>query len=129
MGKMDEFGAFLRESRLKAGYGLRFFAAAIEIQPSNLSNIEHGRIPPPQAPEMLARIAEALGFEERSAEWQNLFDLAVNHKEAALPGDVARYAGSTPGIPILLRTIQNKKLSEDELIELTDYIQQGYADR
>ena len=129
MGGIREFGAFLRESRLKSGYGLRFFATAMEMQPSNLSSIEHGRIAPPQSPDTLERIAEALGFDKGSPEWNRLFDLAVKHKEAALPADIARYAGSTPGIPVVLRTIENKKLSEDELRELTDYIRQGYPDK
>lgn len=129
MATTNEFGAFLRESRLKASYGLRFFATAIEMQPSNLSNVEHGRIPPPQDPDTLARIAEALGFDEGDSNWQMLFDLAVKHKEAALPADVVRYAGSTPGIPVLLRTIQNTQLSESELRDLADYIRQRYTDK
>ena len=99
------------------------------MQPSNLSNIEYGRIAPPQDHDALARIAEALGFEEGSPGRQRLFDLAIEHKEGALPADVARYAGSAQGIPVLLRTIQNRQLSEEELRELADYIQERYADK
>ncbi|HWR20608.1 MAG TPA: helix-turn-helix domain-containing protein [Verrucomicrobiae bacterium] len=118
------FGAYLRECRLKVGYGLRSFAEAIEMQPSNLSNIEHGRMTPPQDPTTLARIADTLGLPEGSKERTRLFDLAVAHKQPALPPDVAAFAARTPGIPVLLRTIENKRLTREELTILTDYINQ-----
>src|SRR3972149_4187260 len=86
------FGEFLRESRLKARFGLRAFAEAVEMQPSNLSNLEHGRIHPPQDPKILTRIADSLGFPKGSQERQRLFDLAVSHKKSALPSDVASFA-------------------------------------
>jgi transcriptional regulator with XRE-family HTH domain len=121
------FGQYLRQLRLKANYGLRNFAIAIEMQPSNLCNIEYGRVAPPQDKETLKRIANTLGVEPGSKEWNILFDLAVKHKEGALPADVAGYASKTPGIPVLLRTIENKKLSREELQDLMDYINRHYG--
>ncbi len=121
------FGEYLRRFRLKANYGLRSFATAIEMQPSNLCNIEYGRIAAPQDEETLKLIATTLGLEHGSKEWNTLFDLAVKHKEGALPADVARYGGKTPGIPVLLRTIENKKLSRKELQELADYVNRHYG--
>jgi hypothetical protein len=59
------------------------------MQPSNLSNVEHGRISPPQDLGTLTRLAEVLGFQEGSKERERLFDLAVSHKKSALPPDVA----------------------------------------
>ncbi len=121
------FGEYLRQLRLKANYGLRSFATAIEMQPSNLCNIEYGRTTPPQDEETLKLIATTLGLEPASEEWNTLFDLAVKHKEGSLPPDVAGYAGKTPGIPVLLRTIDNKKLSKKELQELTNYVNRRYS--
>ena len=122
MATRQPFGVYLRERRLKVGYGLRSFAEAIDMQPSNLSNMEHGRAAPPQDLVMLERIADTLGLPEGSGERTQLFDLAVAHKDRALPPDVAHFAARTPGIPVLLRTIENKRLTREDLTKLTDYI-------
>ena len=122
MRRREIFGGYLRVCRLKAGYGLRVFAEAIEMQPSNLSNVEHGRITPPQDLEALTRIAETLGFQEGSRERERLFDLAVAAKRQKLPADVAAFAAKTPGIPVILRTLQNRRLSRKEIENLTRYI-------
>jgi transcriptional regulator with XRE-family HTH domain len=122
----ETFGNFLRKKRLEAGYGLRAFAMVIDMQPSNLSNIERGKIPPPQDSERLEQIARALDIEENSGDWARLFDLAVAHKEGAVPADVAEYAAKTEGVPVLLRTAKNRQLSEDEFKQLTDYIRKHF---
>jgi len=121
MAKTITFGEFLRAHRLKAGFGLRAFAEAAALQPSNLSNMEHGRIAPPQDREMLNRITDLLNLPEGSAERATLFDLAVRGR-GRLPADVATFAARTPGIPVLLRTIENRGLSEKELARLTKYV-------
>ena len=122
MARKQTFGEFLRDRRLEAGLGLRAFAVAAGLQPSNLSNIEHSRIPPPQDRKVLARIARLLGFEEGSADWVKLFDLAVKGRDR-LPADVAAFAATTPGIPALLRTIDNRRLSQEEITQLTQYLE------
>ncbi len=109
MGKPSTFGEYLRACRLEAGYGLRAFAEAIEMQPPNLSNIEHGRANPPQDKTTLTKIADSLGL--RGGARHLLFDLAVAHKPGTLPADVADFAGKTPGVPVLLRTLADRRLS------------------
>lgn len=120
------FGEFLRVLRLRAGYGLRAFAEVVGMQPSNLSNIEHGRAAPPQDPDTLARIAGELGVERGTEEWAQLHDLAVQHKERALPPDVAAFAAEVPGIPALLRTLDDRRLSQVELRQLAQYVENRY---
>ena len=122
MARKPIFGAYLRACRLKAGLGLRTFAEAAELKPSNLSAIEHGRQPPPQSHLVLSRIADALGLPKDSSDRRRLFDLAVKHKLGTLPPDVAAFAGQTPGVPVLLRTIENRRLSKEDLKRLTEYI-------
>ncbi len=122
MGTQQAFGEFLHTCRLRAGYGLRSFAEAIDIKPSNLSNIEHGRANPPQDRAVLTRIADALGL--RRPDRHTLFDLAVKHKPGALPADLAEYAGRRPGIPVLLRTIAEGKLTRKDLDVLIEHVKQ-----
>lgn len=111
MRKKLTFGEYLRACRLKAGFGLRTFAEAAGMKPSNLCAIEYGRLAPPQSADVLTQIADALGLPPGSRGRQRLFDLAVAHKPGALPPDVAAFAGRTPGVPVLLRTIANKRLT------------------
>jgi transcriptional regulator with XRE-family HTH domain len=131
MGKRQTFGEYLRACRLKAGMGLRTFAEAAGMKPSNVSAIEYGRPAPPQSEAVLRRMADALGLPLASEERRRLAYLAVKHKVGALPPDVAAFAGRTPGIPVLLRTIENKRLSKADLKRLTEYVdaQLGTATR
>jgi transcriptional regulator with XRE-family HTH domain len=122
MERGQSFGEFLRACRLRAGYGLRSFAEAIDMQPSNLSNIEHGRANPPQDREVLTRVADTLGL--RGSERHQFFDLAVKHKPGALPADVADYVGKNPGIPVLLRTIAGRRLTRKDLDALVDHVKE-----
>jgi len=116
------FGQYVRELRLRADYGLRRFAAATGFMPSNLSNIETGKLPPPQDPERLAQIASALGLLEGTPERQRLFDLAAQERNAPLPADVQSYVRNHRAIPVLLRAARAKKLTDRQFRELTDYI-------
>jgi len=122
MGRRQSFGEYLRACRLKAGLGLRTFAEAAAMKPSNLCAIEYGRQPPPRSAEALNRIADALGLPRGSRDRQRLCDLAAKHRPGALPPDVAAFAGRTPGIPVLLRTIENKRLTRQDLERLTEYV-------
>ena len=122
MAKRQTFGQYLRACRLKAGLGLRAFAEAAGMKPSNISAIEYGRQAPPQSDAVLRRMGEALGLPPGSEERRRLADLAVKHKPGTLPPDVAAFAGQTPGVPVLLRTIQNKRLSKADLERLTEYV-------
>ncbi len=122
MARRETFGEFLRAQRLRAGFGLRAFAEAAGMQPSNLSNVEHGRIAPPQDKAALDELADLLGLAGASEERARLFDLAVEGKDR-LPADVAAFAARTPGIPVLLRTIENRGLTKDELERLTEGIE------
>jgi hypothetical protein len=83
--------------------------------------MEHGRIPPPQDKETLDELADLLGLRKASAERDKLFDLAAAGK-GRLPADVAAFAARTPGIPVLLRTIENRGLTKEELERVSKYV-------
>lgn len=129
MAKQQSFGAYLRACRLEAGLGLRTFAEAAEMKPSNLSAIELGRQRAPQSAKVLDRLADTLGLPKGSPARQRLFDLAVAHKPGTLPPDVATFAGRTRGIPVLLRTLANKRLTAADLDRLTAFVDSKLAKR
>ena len=120
------FGQMLKKLRLdEAGIGLRAFAAMIEMQPSNLSNIERDRVPPPASRQAVDRICDALGLADSDLRRAQLFDLAANVANR-IPADVADAVRKQPGVPVLVRTVANKQLSEKKLRELAEYIKEYY---
>lgn len=126
MARKITFGAYLRACRIKAGYGLLAFAEEIGMRPSNLSNVEHSRIPPPQDPDVLETMARALRLSEAGR--RRLADLAVAHK-TALPPDVARFAARHRAIPVLLRTVKDRRLTAKEVKEVAAFIERRYRKR
>jgi len=120
------FGQMLKQIRLEeADIGLREFAVLIDMKPSNLSNIERGRIAPPASRKAIDNICDALGLATTDPRRAELFDLAAAAK-GRIPADVAEAVKERKGIPVLVRTVANKQLSEEKLKELADYIEEFY---
>ncbi len=115
-----KLGTLLKKRRLSAGLGLRRFAELIEMAPSNWAAIEAGRRSLP--PERLMTVAEELGLTEGSPEWTEFFDAAKQPGE--FPADVSHLAKRRL-IPALLRTIDNRSLTDSEIQRLIEDIQNG----
>jgi len=98
----QSFGSYLRLLRFKAGYGLRTFAEAIEMQPSQLFKIERERTTPPHDLTLLEKIAATLGLPEGSEERVRLFHLAAAH----IPRQPATHL-IVSGVQAKHNTIQN----------------------
>jgi transcriptional regulator with XRE-family HTH domain len=109
---MGRFGELLRKLRLRSGFGLRKFADLIDMAPSNLSAIENGRREPPVDELKLREIATALGLSEQSEEWSEFFDAA--RQPGHLPADI-RHIADRQLVPVLLRTIENNQLSDEQI--------------
>lgn len=121
----SHFGVFLKERRLRAGFGLRVFAELVGMQTTNLSAIEHGRRKPPADPDKLKEIAESLGLTEGSEEWAQFHDFAEQAAASGeLPADV-RHMAQRPLVPALLRTVENRQLTEEQMEKLIAEIASG----
>jgi HTH-type transcriptional regulator, competence development regulator len=57
------FGKMLKESRLKAGMGLREVAGRVGISPGYLSDLENEKVPPPSE-KVIMDMAAALGADK-----------------------------------------------------------------
>ena len=122
----QSFGVLLKKIRVEeSGIELRAFADLINMKPSNLSNIERGRIPPPAGRKAIDAMCDALGLASDDPRREELFDLAAKTKNR-IPADVADAVRARPGIPVLVRTLANKQLSEKKIRELAEYIKKFY---
>lgn len=116
------FGMYLKQQRLQQGYGLREFARLLDMHPSNLSNLERDKLPPPHQKASLDIIAEALGFDEHDPRRATLFDLAVAERPDRLPADLVEYVAEVKVVPLLLRRLAEKRLSEEQICRLVQDI-------
>jgi transcriptional regulator with XRE-family HTH domain len=115
------FGEFLREIRLKREYSLRKLAKELKMDIGNLSKIENGKLKPPMKEQFIEDISEILELEKSDVEM--LIDMA-SHENGEYPRDIKESLQESNYIPVLLRTISNKKLSDEQIRELTNKLNQ-----
>lgn len=124
--KKETFGTMLKKIRLEdARIGLRAFADLIGWQASNLSNLERGRVKAPADHKKILEICDALGLAPQDPRRTQLIDLAAKDRDA-VPGDVAEAIRQQPGMPVLVRTVTNRRLDDKKLKELAEYIRTFY---
>ena len=124
--KEQTFGRLLKDIRVNyAGIGLRSFASLIEMKPSNLSNLERGKSPPPAGRRKIDLMCDTLGLPKADPRRTQLFDLAAVGSKR-IPADVADAIKTQEGIPVLVRTLANKQLSDEKLRELAKHIEKFY---
>jgi len=98
------FGDYVKHRRAELNLSLRAFCARHEVDPSNWSKMERGRLPPPQG-ETLERYARFLGLKKGTDEWYRLFDMAA--AEAGRIPDDLREAELASKLPVLFRTLRD----------------------
>jgi hypothetical protein len=91
------------------------------MDPGNASRIERGQVPPPEAAEVLSRIASALQFKKKSRDHEHFLDLAAAVK-GRVPQDLLSDKEVAARLPILFRTLRSKPLSKEQLEKLIDSI-------
>jgi transcriptional regulator with XRE-family HTH domain len=121
---MSTFGEMLRSRRKELRLGLREFALRAGMDPGNLSKIERGRLGAPQGDEVLDRICLALEYDLDSEEAQALKDRAIV-EAGRIPADVLDDEEVLDRLPVLLRTVRNKKLDPEQLDRLIEMIKEA----
>lgn len=117
-------GDWLREKRKAAGLGLRKFAILIGDLPSNVCNIENGRRKAWQNEEKLRKVASVLGFQEYDEDWDTLFGMARRPNQP--PADIAASFEKNEYLPTLMRTIQERQLTEEEIKKVINYVEKNF---
>ena len=116
------FGDFVRQTRLKSGLTARDASRRADILPSNFSKLEHGILTPAKDPERQKALAAAIGIEDFGGDdAAKFFDLAAKATNA-VPLDLADIISKSETIPLLLRTIGNKRLTDQEVERLIEIV-------
>ncbi|MBA7550550.1 hypothetical protein ES705_43068 [subsurface metagenome] len=99
---------------------LRTLAKKTGIDPSNLSKIERGVAYPPKKKETLQKLAQSLDL-DGDAE-RHFYDLAAQ-VNGMFPDDL-ELIKQNEAIPLLLRTIQNRRITYRQTMELANLVAQ-----
>jgi len=111
MNKNITFGKFIRELRIKKGFGQRELASKIGIAPSYLNDIEkEKRTAPKQS--VIKKLSNLLKININ-----NLNDLAGISKGNVAP-DVREFIKNNPKIISLIRSIKENNLNENQIEEI-----------
>lgn len=114
-----EFGDFIRSKRVANRITARQASEMAGMLPSNFSKLEHGALAPPKEPNKLNAIAQAIGIVELDKE--TFFDLAAKANNS-IPADIADIISRNDVLPLLLRTIGNKRLSKEQIDRLVEIV-------
>jgi transcriptional regulator with XRE-family HTH domain len=115
------FGDFVKSTRLQNNIIARDAASNAGMLPSNFSKMEHGALRPPMDPEKQKRLAVSIGIALGSDEASRFFDLAGS-ATASIPADLADIISREEALPLLLRTIGNKRLGQSEIERLVSLV-------
>lgn len=122
--RMNSFGIFIKENRIKRQISLRAFSKKIGISPVYASSIENGTRTAPSY-DILQRICSVLLLSKN--EQEELFDLAAKSKNTpSIACDLTEYVSSHELIYELLRTAKRLNACDDDWRSLIDSLSQKY---
>lgn len=120
----NAFGAFFKEKRLALGLALREFCRENSLDWGNVSRIERGVSAPPKSREALEVYAKALRLKPGSDDWTAFFDLAAI-SAGIIPNAIMNDEALVAKLPLVFRTIQGKKLTDQQLRDLAEVIRKA----
>ena len=118
------FGERVKALRLEKDIGLREFCRRLDLDPSNWSKIERGRLAPPQSDQKIDQIADILGLEKNSPPYLQLKDEAAI-AAGSIPKDILRDQEILNSLPMFFRTVRSEKPTREELENLIEKIRKN----
>jgi len=120
-----KFATLLKKLRIERGLTLREFCLVNRLDPGNYSysRLERGHFPPPKN-ETLRKYARALGIEEGSSEWMELFDLAAAGR-GEIPADIMSDERVVEKLPVLFRTLRGAPPTPEQMDQLVEKIRRS----
>jgi transcriptional regulator with XRE-family HTH domain len=115
------FGNFVKAVRLANGITARDSSQGAGMLPSNFSKLEHGALKPPQDGSKQKQLADAIGIKFGTSQETEFFDLAAKANNA-IPADLADIISKEDAVPLLLRTIGNKRLNKSDIERLIEIV-------
>lgn len=108
------FGDFFKAKRTALGLTLREFCEKNGFDPGNISKLERGLLPAPQAEDKLREYAKSLNIKLQSDDYIEFTDLASVSSRNFTPKRITD-EDVLKKLPVLFRTIDNKELTEEKL--------------
>jgi hypothetical protein len=93
------------------------------MQPSNYCRLENGSLKPPQDRAKLNLLLKALDLSHDPVSRAEFFDLAAKANND-VPQDLADIISRNEALPMVLRTIENRRLTKDQVEKLLDLVMQ-----
>ena len=117
----ETFGQYFKRLRGKIRMPLREFCRKNGFDPGNISKLERDVMPAPQDEKLLEKYARALKITKDSDEWIEFTDkAAVSHGSLSMRH--IKHKPTVERLPIIFRTISDKKLTEEQLEKLIEHI-------
>lgn len=117
----DKFGKRFKEVRRQKEWTLRGFCREHGFDHGNLSRIERGLAKPPTG-ERLRKYLSALGIQEESDLWYELYDLA-NACAGEIPPEIMEEEELVEKLPVVFRSVGREKPKEEDIETLIDLVQ------
>jgi transcriptional regulator with XRE-family HTH domain len=121
MNECIQFGGFVKAMRLKNNITARQASENAQMLPSNFSKLEHGAFAPPKDHGKQRQLATAIGVSPESHEETEFFNLAAKATKS-VPVDLAEIISKDDAVPLLLRTIGNKRLTKADIERLIEIV-------
>lgn len=115
------FGELFAELRRSLDLTLSEFCSRNDFDIGYVSKMERSVLPPPASDEKLEAYARALRLEPGSDEWDNFVDTARLQRNE-IPREVITDEEMMLHMRILFRTARGKKVPDEKIQELIDYL-------